>query len=304
VRFGWRVFPLVVGLLFAQGALAQTAPLDPATEARRTSLFEAGRELHLQGKHAEAVEKLKEVVGIRKSPQAYRALGLAESAAGKLVDARAHFEQALRMAKETGPPAEVAPAKTALAELLPRLPRLRLVLPAGMTSASVRVDDVAVTLTDGTIEVDPGTHTITAGVADKSQFHKTVEVAERAVVEVKVELAPLPLATSVRGPLGIGLMATGGAGLAAGVVTGILALGAHDELAKKCPQIECASNQRALLDEYHALGATATVSFIAGGVLAAAGAVLFITAPHPEKRAAIRVTPYLGFGAAGARVEF
>jgi len=300
VRFGWRVFalvfPLIAGLSLAPSGLAQAS--GTAAEARRTALFEEGRTLHLKGQHAEAVEKLSEVVRIRKSPQALRALGLAESAAGKLVAAMGHLRAALQMATESGPASEVAPTKTALEELSPRVPRVRVVMTG---EGSVLVDEVAVASTAEPIEVDPGARTITARAAGKVVFTKVVQAVEREVVEVRIEVAATG---SLRRPLGIGLAAAGGAGLVVGAITGILAIGAHDDLEKKCPTGVCPRSEQPSIDGFHALGTASTVGLVAGGVLAAAGAVVFFTAPRVALGARVQVTPFVGVGAAGARVVF
>lgn len=305
MRFGWRVFPLLLALSAPGVALADPQALDPATEAKRTALFEEGRTLHLSGKHAEAVVKLREVVAIRKSPQALRALGLAEQDAGMLLDARANFEEALRMAKDTGPASEVDPAKKALATVEPMVPHIKVTVPPDAPITMLRVDGAAAALKDGALEVDPGQHTITAEAKGKQTFSQSVKVEAGGVAEVTVELRPVAQpSTSLRRPIGIALAGVGAAGLVLGGVTGGLALAAHDDLAKKCPGGFCQGDQVPALGTYHALGVTSTVGFVAGGVLAAAGVVLFVTAPRPAAAAAVQVVPYVGLGGAGVRVAF
>ena len=307
MQFGWRVFPLLIGLTLAAPAFADPAALDPVAEAKRTALFEEGRKLHLEGKHAEAVSKLEQVVAMRKSPQALRALGLAELSAGRAARARGHFTEALAIAQESGPPSEIEPAQKALEQSAKLVGRVRVTLPAEAVDATFKIDGEPLVLRDGSVEADPGEHAITAEAAGKSPFSRRVTVTAGNVVEVEVVLPSAPVEASPRRAIGLTLLGVGAAGLVAGGVTGVLAISAHDDLSKTCANGLCADGDKGKIDAYHTLGLVSTVSLIAGGALAAGGAVLFLTAPHgarPPSRGAVRVTPYVGLGAAGLRGWF
>lgn len=301
MQFGWRVFPLLLSLAIAAPAFADAPALDPAAEARRNALFEEGRKLHLEGKHAEAVLKLTQVVEIRKSPQALRALGLAELDAGRAARARTHFADALAIAKESGPPAEVEPAKKALDQSAGLVGRVNVKLPAEAVDATFKIDGEPLVLQGGAVEVDPGKHTITAEAAGKQPFSTTIAVAAGKSADVVVVLAQAA-PSSPRRAIGIAVMSVGAAGLVAGGVTGALAIAAHDDLAKTCSNGLCPDGDTPKIDAYHTMGLVSTVSLIAGGALAVGGAILWVTAPHahaPSSRGAARVTPYVGLGHAG-----
>jgi hypothetical protein len=83
----------------------------------------------------------------------------------------------------------------------------------------------------------------------------------------------------------LGLVAggVGVAGLALGTVFGVLASSSFSAAKKDCPMHPtCTSTQQNAVDEQKTASGDATIStvgFIAGGVLAATGAVLFFTAP-------------------------
>lgn len=115
----------------------------------------------------------------------------------------------------------------------------------------------------------------------------------------------------------------GGVGLAAGAVTGIIAMGKHSDLAnsKLCNGTTCDPSQQSSIDSYHSMATVSTVAFVVGGVGVAAGAVLLLTrpkaeatvdtqspagqpAPSPPPPTALRVTPVIGFGTIGAVGEF
>ncbi|MFO0589018.1 MAG: hypothetical protein U0441_15820 [Polyangiaceae bacterium] len=307
MQFGWRVFPLLFCLSLAAPAFADPVALDPAAEAKRTALFEEGRKLHLEGKHAEAVSKLEQVVAIRKSPQALRALGLAELDAGRAARARGHFAEALAIAQESGPASEIEPAQKALDQSAQLVGNVRVTLPAEAVDATFKIDGQPLVLRNGSVDVDPGEHTITADAAGKSPFSRKVAVVAGKSVEVTVTLEPLPVETSPRRTVGLVLFGVGAAGLVAGGVTGALALVAHDDLSHTCANGLCADADKGKIDAYHTLGLVSTVSLIAGGALAVGGGLLWWTAPHgprPPSRGAVHVTPYVGLATAGVRGTF
>ncbi|HVZ37032.1 MAG TPA: hypothetical protein VG963_31620, partial [Polyangiaceae bacterium] len=114
-------------------------------------------------------------------------------------------------------------------------------------------------------------------------------------------------------------LGVGGAGLAVGSVTGILAIERrHDLMDIKCAQVvgnhcyvvdrtsaarQYASDKKQQMDRYAKI---ATISFIAGGAVAATGLILLLTAPddpgtHASEPAFL---PYVGFGTIGAVGSF
>jgi hypothetical protein len=118
--------------------------------------------------------------------------------------------------------------------------------------------------------------------------------------------------------LGYIALGLGGAGLAVGAVTGIIAINRRQEL-DDIPCIEqvgelCYANNDpatvnaafAAKDDLQTFATAATISFIAGGALAATGFLLLVTAPEdpPASAQAIRVHPYVGFGSIGASGSF
>jgi hypothetical protein len=118
--------------------------------------------------------------------------------------------------------------------------------------------------------------------------------------------------------LGYIALGLGGAGLAVGAVTGIIAINRRQEL-DDIPCIEevgelCYANNDpatvnaafAAKDDLQTFATAATISFIAGGALAATGFLLLVTAPEdpPASAQAISVHPYVGFGSIGASGSF
>jgi hypothetical protein len=98
-----------------------------------------------------------------------------------------------------------------------------------------------------------------------------------------------------------------GTALLVGGVTGGLAVIKHSAIAKSCPGGRCSRTEMSTLqpeiDSYGAVSTVSTIGFIAGGVLAAAGVVLVVSAPR-AKSALTAVTPFIGFGSFGATGSF
>jgi hypothetical protein len=109
--------------------------------------------------------------------------------------------------------------------------------------------------------------------------------------------------------LGVVGLAAGGAGLAVGAATGAAVIVKHGELLKSCPGGHCRAGTQPQvgpqLDTYHQLSTASTIGFVAGGVLAATGLVLFITAPAAATdRSQGAIAPVLGLGWAGIEGRF
>ena len=112
---------------------------------------------------------------------------------------------------------------------------------------------------------------------------------------------------SVNRTLGIVALGIGGAGIIEGAITGILAIGDHSNLKNECtgPGGTCPpGGPTSDLNSYHTMGLLSTVGFIVGGVGLASGLVLVLTAPKSAATTGLTVTPYVGFGTAGATGTF
>jgi hypothetical protein len=117
---------------------------------------------------------------------------------------------------------------------------------------------------------------------------------------------PPPAASggSLRRTLGFVGLGLGGAGLILGGVTGGLAIPKHNALDKACPDGLCTRAQADAVGNYHLFTTLSTAGFIAGGVIAASGLVLVLTAPRRAAPASAGVAPVIGAGFAGAQGWF
>lgn len=176
------------------------------------------------------------------------------------------------------------------------------------------------------LPLDPGQHTFVFEAPGHSSASRTFVVTEgergrreRVVLESVVVVPPAPPPT--RPPSGVGAppvrreegaglgtrrtiaLAMGGvgiAGLAAGTVFGVLAIGKKDAQVEACASSESCTptgHEEALAAHSSAqtFGAVSTTGFVLGGLLVAASATLFFTAPSetatPPSRSAWSFTP-------------
>ncbi len=109
--------------------------------------------------------------------------------------------------------------------------------------------------------------------------------------------------SSLRKTLGFVGIGVGGAGLVMGAVTGGLAIGKHGALAGECQNGVCFGHQSDL-DAFHLMSNLSDAGLVAGGVLAAAGVVLVVTAPKNPTNTTGWIAPVVGPGFVGAQGRF
>jgi hypothetical protein len=137
----------------------------------------------------------------------------------------------------------------------------------------------------------PGSTTAPAHAGAPPSVAGTARVAsESSPADVTANEAPS------RRTLAWAALGSGGAALALGAVTGVLAMSKRSELDKNpsCADDHvCPRQLSSSVDGLNTLRTVSTVGFIAGGVLAGAGVVLLLTAPKATEapRAALFVSP-------------
>jgi hypothetical protein len=193
-----------------------------------------------------------------------------------------------------------------------------------LTAVTVTMDEAVVAnQLDGTaLSLDPGIHNFTFEVAGQLPTREDLVLhageknrAESVVIgaatpapaapatagpaQLPVAPAPAPaaLVTESRGHTarvtGLVIGATGAAGLAFGVVFGGMTISKWHQANSACPS-HAGCSQSAIGWDHDAMtdGTVSTISFIAGGVLAAAGVTLYLAAPKADAvRVGLRVGP-------------
>jgi hypothetical protein len=284
----------------ASGQPASPAKTDGAAVAQ--TLFDEGIELMKQGKLTEACAKLEASNKAAWAPgttinlaDCYEQSGRLASAWAKFLESEPHFRN------RTPPDPRADIAKQRAEALFPKLSRLTIEVPADSKIAGLTItrdgDPVDEAQWGTGVPVDPGTRVVEASAPGKKPWKWEAAVgAGGATVSVKIpplEAAPVtaPPATQDTGmplqrKIAIGVGAAGVVGLAVGGIFGGLTLGKVGDADKTCTPsaggtFVCDAPGAALRDEAAGLATISTAGLIAGGVLAAGGVVLWLTAPGP-----------------------
>jgi hypothetical protein len=301
---------LLVSLVTASSAFAQ----DEDAIARARELGEEGSRAYERGEWEVARSLFHRARDLYAAPT----LGVREAHAlvklGKLVEAERIYEHVSTTPIDTSDTnadldtfrAAQATARVELTQLRPRIPRLELRVDGAFDRVAIALDGKPVPLTfvGSEHEIDPGLHTIAASWNGESPAPTTVTFAEgekrSVLLTAPANVSPEPdRARSGRdqriaGFVGMGLSAVG---IGLGVGLGVAATSKHDELDAVCSAGVCPPSSASTLDQFHALRDASTVSYVVGGVLAAAGLAIVLTAPSSKATRAAWLTP---FGVSGA----
>ena len=298
-------------LLSTSVALAEPTAADK--ETARTLMSEARQKRDANDLKA-ALRAFQAADAIMHVPTTSYEVAKTQSMLGLLVEAR---DAALTIARTPVKPGEPAPFAEARAsaqkladELEGRIPSIRVVVK--------NADNVAVTIDGETLpavaiglprRLDPGSHAVIAK-AGSNERRINVQVLEREAKEVPIdfgEAAPqnnnnannasnngsntsntsTSTSTTADGPhkspwlaVGITGLAVGGVGLAIGAVTGTMSLTQTNDIIKNScgGTSSCPASAQPAIANARTLATVSDVTFIAGGVIAAAGLVFIVVA--------------------------
>lgn len=308
-----RLLVLTLVFLFPAVAHAQASDADRATA--RALAIEAHKAMEAED-HQRAADLFRRAESLYHAPTLMLGLARAYVKLGKYVQARENYNRVLR--EKIGPdsPEAFKNARTAAEQEIEGLAEKIswvTISVEGPDEPTVTLDGQSVSVASLGVKraVDPGEHLVEASAdgykASKESF--SVEQGSAATIVLKLEAAPdaqpktdggttaggadvVVEASGTQSTLGIVGLAAGGAGLILGAVTGGMAMGKHGDLEDACgPTGQCDSAQQDNLDSYRLLGTVSTAGFIAGGVLAAVGTVLLVTAPSGADEAGSRTGP-------------
>lgn len=300
------LWAMLVPLGWAPASHAQSADADKAT-ARQLAVDAYGA---LDAEDFARAEKLfARAERLHHAPTLILGLARAQVGLGKYVEARENY---IRVTREKLPPGSsdafvraVASARTEMEGLEAKIAWVIIEI-SGPSEPQVTIDGVAVPTASLGVRraVNPGDHEVQASAPGYLPERERLSIKSGTSHGLLFELEPTPdnaASASARtttnqapdGPdeadpgatqrtLGFVSLGVGGAGLVLGIITGVLAMGEHSELEEQCPNEECPESQQSTIDAYETTSTLSTVGFIAGGVLAAAGIVLVLTAPSAE----------------------
>ncbi|HEV3189591.1 MAG TPA: hypothetical protein VGY54_03795 [Polyangiaceae bacterium] len=330
----------LAGVLSAEVAIAQSLP-SPSDIAHARELFNQGLHQRDDGDVKGALEKFKAAYSLAQTPLTALELGRTYMQVGQLVEARETF---LSIARIPVRPEETARSRAARNQSAPLADELRMrianltirVTGVPASSVAVSVDGAAVPTEALAVPrpLNPGAHEVIAKAAEGAATEARVDLKEGEAREVQLKIVVTPTpppspgaetashattavndsgeASGPNGPKHVSPLvyvgfAVAGAGVAAGTVTGLLAMSKASSVNDTCnAALTCPHSVHDDLSTGRTLGDVAAISFAVAGAGAIAGVVGLFLPGHKEDAAprAASVTPWIAPGIAGLRGTF
>ena len=279
-------------LALALVALTHATPsLADPTAAERTvaeTLFRDAKKLLARGKVPEACEKLASSYKIDPAGGTLLNLAMCHEIEGKTATAWTEFHDALSLAKKANRRDRQRAANDHIAALEKRLSRLTIappaIAPAGLAIAldGTPIESAAL---GAAIPVDPGDHVASATAPGKKKWSLSLTLREGKPESIAVPpLAdlepPKPVEKPVawKLPAGIAALGAGAVLLGVGAGFGVHAVSLGGKVRTACPDGACTPEGWEALADGRGAARVSNGTLIAGGVAAAAGAVLVVLA--------------------------
>ena len=313
--------PTLARTLVLALALAAPAPAlaQPAQHAQAEEQFQQGREAQKKGDYRRALDLLKASQALEPGRGKLLNMAICEVELKLFAGALRHLEE-VRTLLQAGD--ERLPiVQKRLAELRPRVPMLRIEVPAGAPETHLKLDDerLPAAALAGEIPVDPGKHTVTLAAEGQPEVRQEVELKEgehRTLhlaapsagapppAEQAAPPAPPPSPEPGRGNprriAGFALAGAGAAGLVIGAGTGIASILDHGSATSGCPtHVGCSQAVLDKASQGKALAAASTAAFVTGAAFAGVGVFLIVTGSGGKPAAATGLVVLPG----GARLE-
>jgi hypothetical protein len=303
-RKGSFVAALALCVFTASLAVPQQAFAQDAAAAADV-LFNQARALTEKGDFAAACPKLEESQRLDPGMGTLYRLADCYEKLGRTASAWAGFREVASQAERAGQAAREADARQRAAALESALAHMTVEVPNPPAGIVVERDGVQVGAAQWgiSIPVDPGAHTLAAKAPGKTDWKVTFDVPRQgtvvervpALVDVPPEAkAAVPGTTpqtddtrgrSTRRTAGLVIGGVGVAALGVGTVFGVLSMGHKSDVDKNCDAVNGCSTTGANASKSAVhTGNFSTGFFIAGGVLAAGGVALFLTAPTADAK--------------------
>lgn len=316
---GFLGVALLIGSSFAYG---QTAD-----EAKAEELFNKAVELSEARQYDQACPLLAQSQKLDPRASTLYALADCEREGGKPGSAIQHFTaylkeyDAMKADVRKRHDQRANSARGYIKKLEIDAPTLKLTFPSGIPGTfNVVRNGEAVNRVDldKEIPVDPGEQIVVVEVPGHEPAEQRISLALKE--KKTVELAPGPVKAetpetgggkkNIRRTIGFVLMGTGAAGLAFGGVMGGLAVGQKGTVDEHCKGLDCDQMGLDAVNTGRTYGNMSTIGLAAGGVLAAAGVVIFLTAPKSTPKPStgfvtgIDVTPLRNGAFVGVEGQF
>lgn len=314
-----KVFPLLLTLsVTPQLAFSQT------TEEKKVARSNAisGAEAFEEGDYAKAIELLNRAESLMHAPTHLLMIAQAYVQLGKLADARETYlllvnERLAENASDAFVEAQTQ-AQAELTKLEPSVPRTKISV-SGANAAQLTITLDGKPFSHLALDVDtplnPGSHLLEVSApGKKTERHEwSVKEAEKATISLELkddssamssgepDLSSSPSERGWQRPVGWTAIGVGVAGLGLGAVTAGLTASERSRLQDSgCNGDTCVPGTD--LSKFHTYRTLSTVGFVTGGILAAAGITLVLTAPTAAEN--VSLTPYLGLDSLGVKGSF
>jgi hypothetical protein len=279
------------------------------------ALFREGKRLLEQGDYPAACPKLAESLRLDPATGTLLALAMCHESEGKTATAWAEYADVASRAKQEGRLDREQAARAKVAELEPKLSTLAIVpspQAAAIAGLIVKRDGAVVgpAAWQTPVPIDPGEHRFEASAPGKVGWSASVVVGpngDKKVVEIPNLADEVATAPGIAAPAtgeagrpglagmqkaGIAVAVVGVAGLVVGVIYGLRAMGKNDDSKADCTGNACGEMGKALRLDAIEAGNISTIGFVAGGVLAAGGAAMYVLGrPKETAGAAVHVAP-------------
>jgi tetratricopeptide (TPR) repeat protein len=271
--------------------MPKSASADPPAQAERDvarAIAQSGATYFDEGDWERAREHYHRAYDLVKAPT----LALMEARAlvklGHFVEATEAYTRAMSIdLDETREPFRRAAvdARVENEALQPRVPSIRVTWREQDSPTEVRLDGQVVSkdALRSAMPLNPGTHVVAVtrrGSPDSWESVTVGEGEERTVaIEPSLQADLAPSRSPLR-PFMWAAFVTGGAGLAVGIVSGVLAVDRKSKLDELCSGSACPATAESTLQSYRDYKTASKVGYVAGFVGVATGAVLFAVAPR------------------------
>ncbi len=276
-----------------------------AQASKADALYQEAVELFKAGNVAGACEKLDASFRLEAKTQTLFSLAKCREREGKIATASSQFTELVERAKKEGQKDKEAQMQARVTELAPRVPRVTLKLGrSDVSSVTLDGQPVAKPAWKDPILVDPGEHVFRITRTNKPDVDRKVTLKERDAITIDVDAPPKitlqPLITAEPPPdpsyhpperetghrtLGYILGGVGVAGIAAGSVFGVMAIGqkndADDKFAARDPSFKDSDNSASTS------ALVSTILFGVGIAGLAAGAYFVLTSPSQSTLALV-----------------
>ncbi len=301
-----------------------------APSAEAVAAFDEGRRLLAEHDYPGAIARFEQSIRSTRTVGALLNLGRAYEESGRAASAWAAYRAGAALARELHDARE-ADGERFAATVLPHVSHLTIDARAveGVPGVEITCDGAPAARGEP-VPVDSGSHAIAVKAPGKLPWSATTAVGpDGAQVTVLVEPladapAPPPDAPLRPGPgpgdasapppssplrtVGFVVGGVGIVSLGAGAVFGLLASSKHAQAVSDCSSYPAHCPSSGIADgpnhDAQTFATVSTVTFVAGGVALAAGAVLVLTSPSgPQPATAVRLTPLVGSGSVGGSAE-